>query len=64
MQPWQVMATFTFIKSTPIVATGDTEQKNRASFEREGGASWGSGRGLEGAARTGGAARHAGQSAE
>ena len=42
----------------------DTEQENRASFEREGGASWGSGDRLEGAARTGGAARHASQSAE
>ena len=41
-----------------------TEQQNRASFEREDGASWGSGGGLEGAARTGGAARHAGQGAE
>ena len=48
------------IRRTPI----DTEQKNRASFEREDGASWGSGGGLEGAARTGGAARHAGQGAE
>jgi hypothetical protein len=42
----------------------DTEQKNRASFEREGGASWGSRDRLEGSARTGGAARHASQSVE
>jgi hypothetical protein len=42
----------------------DTDQEKSASFEREGGASWNDGRGLEGAARTGGAARHAGQCAE
>jgi hypothetical protein len=44
-------------------ATG-TEQENSASFEREGGATWASGGGLEGTARTGGAARHAAQRAE
>ncbi len=53
----------------PLIAVGDpnspdTEQKNSASFEREDGASWGSGHGLEDAARTGGAARRAGQCAE
>ena len=42
----------------------DTEQKNSASFGREDGASWTSGDELEGAARRGGAARHAGQCAE
>jgi hypothetical protein len=42
----------------------DTEQKNSASFGREDGASWSSGDELEGAARRGGAARHAGQCAE
>ena len=36
-----------------------TEWEKRASFEREGGATWGSVRGLERAARTDGAARHA-----
>ena len=41
-----------------------TEQQNRASFEQEGGATWASGRCLERAARTDGAARHADQSAE
>jgi hypothetical protein len=41
-----------------------TEQENSASFEREGGATWAGGRGLNGAARTGGAARHAAQRAE
>ncbi len=44
--------------------TDDTDQKNRASFDRKGGATWSSGRGWAGVARTGGAARHAGQSAE
>jgi hypothetical protein len=40
------------------------EHKNRASFEREGGASWaGEGNG-DVSARTGGTARHAGRSAE
>jgi hypothetical protein len=43
---------------------GGTEQQNRASFEREGGATWAGGRGRMGSAHTGGAARHAGQSAE
>ena len=42
----------------------DTAQKNRASFEREDGASWSSGDELDEPARTGGAARHAGQCAE
>jgi hypothetical protein len=42
----------------------DTEQKNRANFEREGKARWCRRGRLIGAARTGGAARHAGQSAE
>ena len=41
-----------------------TEQVNRASFERQGRATWASQRGWEHAARTGSAARHAGQSAE
>ena len=42
----------------------DTDREKRASFDREGGASCGSGSGLAGLARTGGAARHAGQCAE
>jgi len=52
------------VARTYASSTIDTEQKNSASFEREDGASWGSGRGLEIEARTGGAARHAGQGAE
>jgi hypothetical protein len=42
----------------------DTEQKDRASFGREGGATWPGGDALARAARTGGAARRAGQGAE
>jgi hypothetical protein len=41
-----------------------TEQENSARFEREGGATWASGGGLSGTARTGSAARHAAQRAE
>jgi preprotein translocase subunit SecG len=42
----------------------DTDQQNRASFEREGGATRASERDVLGSARMGGAARHAVQSAE
>jgi hypothetical protein len=42
----------------------DTEQQNRASFERQGGATWAGGVSWDGSARTGGAARHAGQNVE
>src|SRR5437870_5614158 len=45
-------------------SAGDTEQQNRATFEHEAGAIWTRGHGRHGAARTGGAARHAGQDAE
>src|SRR5258708_18810012 len=39
----------------------DTEHQTRTAFEREGRATWCWGRGWDGAVRTGGAARHAGQ---
>ena len=42
----------------------DTERQPRAIFERQDGATGASRRGAHGAARTGGAARHAGPSAE
>ena len=42
----------------------DTARQTRAIFERQGGASRASTRGSDGAARTGGAARHAGPSVE
>jgi hypothetical protein len=42
----------------------DTDQINRASFEREGRATWPVEGAMVGVVRTDGAARHAGQSAE
>jgi hypothetical protein len=51
-------------RKCPQCANTGPEHKNRASFEREGGASWaGEGNG-DVSARTGGTARHAGRSAE
>jgi len=47
-----------------VAVPAGTEQKNRASCEQEGGATWAIGRGWKVGARTGGAARHAGQCAE
>jgi hypothetical protein len=43
---------------------GDTDQQNRAKNDRERVAIWAFGGGVAGPARTGGAARHAVQSAE
>jgi len=49
-----------FRLSTLASLVVDTDRKNSASFEREDGASWSGGDELEGEARRGGAARHAG----